>query len=474
MPAHLKPSDFALAARLTSHKLYEWQNKCMDAVAAGYQTALCAPNGSGKSSTVVTFLILWFLHEYPRGRVIVTSGSWSQLENQVFTSLKNFATHEFFKDWEFLDTSIKTPAGGSCEGISVNDSKKAVGYHKDENSPVLLIIDEASAVFDPVFESFGKCSPTFQLITGTAGAASGRFYRLFTSEAKFWFTTKIDFRDCPHLSDTKRMIDLEIYGSDSIFYKNRWLSAFASDAGESVISLDAIRECVAYPPAWEQPGFVTCGCDFAAGGGNLCVLCLARGNKIELDEANWCWSHANTNHSAGKFVTLFRELKLQSHQIFADGDGLGRGFVDNLEECDFYVREMHNGAAAKDSDRYASIVAEQWDQLNTLIVKRRIILPACEELFAQLSNRRREYSIKDGLLKIKLESKADMRARNVSSPDLADAAVLALMNGWGSLPGNLNPAGDKRMRKELERVNRTMEHYRSPFATRFIDFSRGW
>ena len=79
------------------------------------------------------------------------------------------------------------------------------------------------------------------------------------------------------------------------------------------------------------------------------------------------------------------------------------------------MREMHNGAKARDSDRYASIVAEQWDQLNTLIVKRRIILPDCEEFFVQLTNRRREYSVKEGLVKIKLESKQDMRARNVSS-----------------------------------------------------------
>jgi hypothetical protein len=135
---------------------------------------------------------------------------------------------------------------------------------------------------------------------------------------------------------------------------------------------------------------------------------------------------------------------------------------------------MHNGAKAKDSDRYASIVAEQWDQLNTLIVKRRIILPNSEELFAQLSNRRREYSIKEGLVKIKLESKADMRARNVSSPDLADAAVLALMNGWGSLPGNLNPEGSKRMLEGLEMTNRAMRNRQSPFHVPFIDFTRGW
>lgn len=471
--AHIKPSDFGLAARLTTNNLYEWQNQTMDAVANGYRSALCAPNGSGKSSTVVCFLILWFLHEYPRGRVVVTSGSWTQLENQVFNSLKAFATHPFFANWQFLDSHVETPQGGFADGISVNDSRKAVGYHKNADSPVLLIIDEASAVSDDVFLAFNKCTPTFQLITGTAGPASGQFYRLFTSEAQYWFTRRISYRDCTHLRETQRLIDLDLYGADSIFYKNRWESAFTSDGGESVISLDSIRSLMSNPPAWEQPGFLTAGCDFAAGGGNLCVLALARGNKLELDQARWCWSHANTNHSAARFVNLFRELKLASHQIFADGDGLGRGFVDNLEECGFFVREIHNGAAAKDSNRYASIVAEQWDSLAMLIVKKRIILPNCEELFAQLSNRRREYAIRDGLVKIKLESKQDMRARNVSSPDLADACVLALMNGWGSLPGNLNPERHERLHKELQECARMIERARSPFATGYVSF-RGW
>ncbi len=469
--AHIKPSDFALAARLTSHNLYEWQNRTMDAVAAGYPTALCAPNGSGKSSTVVTFLILWFLSEYPRGRVVVTSGSWTQLENQIFNSLKNFATHPFFQGWQFLDSHVENPSRGFCDGISVNDANKAVGYHKDENSPVMLIVDEASAVQDPVFVAFNKCTPSFTLVTGTAGASSGQFFRIYTSEAKYWHTTKIDFRDCPHLSSTKRLIDLEIYGEGSIYYRNRWLSVFASDAGECIVSLDDIRQCVAHPPAWEQPGFVTCGCDFAAGGGALCTLALSRGNKLEFDPVHWSWAHANTNHSAGRFVNLFRELKLQSHQIFGDAGGIGRGFLDDLNECGFFPREQHNGSRAKDSEHYASVAAEQWDQFNTLVVKRRIILPNSEELFAQLSNRHREYSITEGKVRLKLESKQDMKGRNVSSPDIADACVMSMMNGWGSLPGNLNPEGHKRFLKELQECSRMMP--RSQFGTGHISFT-GW
>jgi hypothetical protein len=471
---HIKPSDFVHAANLTSDKLYGWQKDVIDAVASGWPSALIAPNGSGKSSRAVTYLILWFLHEYPRGRCIVTSGSWSQLENQIFNSLKGFATHEFFKSWEFLDSSVKNNKGGFCNGISVNDSTRAVGYHKDADSPVLLIIDEASAVSDAVFEAFGKCSPTFQLVTGTAGTASGRFYRLFTSEKDYWFTRKIDFRQCPHLPDTKRLVDLEIFGENSPFYRNRWLSEFASDNGENVISLDAIRECVAHPPPWEQPGFVTAGCDFAGSGADQCTLALARGNKVEIDPHHWAWHAANTNHSAGRFVSLFRELNLQSHQIFADVDGLGIGFVNNMQECGYFVREMRNGSPARDPDRYANINAEQWDQLATLIVKRRIILPNCEELFLQLSNRQRQYVISAGKLRIKLESKQSMKARNVHSPDLADALVLALMNGWGGLPQNLNPAASKRFSQDLATCERINRRGRSEFAVEYVDWNRVW
>jgi hypothetical protein len=67
-----------------------------------------------------------------------------------------------------------------------------------------------------------------------------------------------------------------------------------------------------------------------------------------------------------------------------------------------------------------------------------------------------------------------MRSRNVSSPDMADACVLALMNGWRSLPANLNPAGDKRMHQELATCARLLKHGQSLFATPYIDFSRGW
>jgi hypothetical protein len=257
------------------------------------------------------------------------------------------------------------------------------------------------------------------------------------------------------MNQQQRLADLEIYGETSTFYRNRWMAEFASDGGTSIISLDAIRDCVAHPTQWIYQNHLTAGCDFAAGGGDYCCLALASGNKITLDR-DWYWRHANPNHSAAKFVQLFKSLNLKSHQISGDAGGLGVGFIYDLQSAGFYIREIHNGSAAKRDDLFVNLAAEWWDAMNVLITKRAIILPQNEKLFQQLSDRRKEYSIHNGQVKTKLESKQDMKARGADSPDLADAVIMATMTGWGGLPSSLNPAGTKMLHEELDQCTRTM------------------
>jgi hypothetical protein len=81
MPAHLEPHQFARSA--LGLNVYPWQAETLAAVGKGFPSALCAVNGSGKSSTVISALLIWFLSEYPAGRCIITSGSWSQLKARL-------------------------------------------------------------------------------------------------------------------------------------------------------------------------------------------------------------------------------------------------------------------------------------------------------------------------------------------------------------------------------------------------------
>ncbi len=120
-------------------------------------------------------------------------------------------------------------------------------------------------------------------------------------------------------------------------------------------------------------------------------------------------------HSVGKFLTLFRKLNLQSYQVGGD-EGYGHQLMDRMQEEGFYLHRFNNGSPAKRSHIYANLSAEWWSTVGQLIERRQIIIPNDEKLIAQLTSRRKLYDSKG---REKLESKADLRARGVESPDRA-------------------------------------------------------
>jgi hypothetical protein len=64
--------------------------------------------------------------------------------------------------------------------------------------------------------------------------------------------------------------------------------------------------------------------------------------------------------------------------------------------------------------------------VSQLIERRQVIIPNDEKLIAQLTSRRKLYDSKG---RERLESKADLRARGVESPDRADALIGAIVLG---------------------------------------------
>jgi hypothetical protein len=100
--------------------------------------------------------------------------------------------------------------------------------------------------------------------------------------------------------------------------------------------------------------------------------------------------------------------------------------MDRMQEENFYLQRFNNGSPAKRSDIYANLSAEWWSTVGQLIERRQIIIPNDEKLIAQLTSRRKLYDSKG---RERLESKADLRARGVESPDRADALIGAIVLG---------------------------------------------
>jgi hypothetical protein len=153
---------------------YFWQCESMESVAMEQPTSVVAANGSGKTARLVAPLILWFLHEYPQGQCVFTSGSWMQIEKQLMPAIKVFRSK--FPHWEFMASEIRTPEGGVAFGFSTDNAGRAEGHHpkiSGEVDPVFLIIDEAKTVPDAIFEAFDRCTRRFELWVSSTGSPRG-------------------------------------------------------------------------------------------------------------------------------------------------------------------------------------------------------------------------------------------------------------------------------------------------------------
>jgi hypothetical protein len=152
-------------------------------------------------------------------------------------------------------------------------------------------------------------------------------------------------------------------------------------------------------------------------------------------------------HSVGKFISHFRRLGLAGYDIGGD-EGYGHQLMDRMQEEGFYLQRFNNGSPAKRTEIYSNLSAGWWSTVAQLIERRAVIIPNDEKLVAQLTSRRKQYDSKG---REKLESKADLRARGVESPDRADAIIGAIILAQNR---QVNWAEARELRDEIRRRER--------------------
>jgi phage terminase large subunit len=348
------------------------------------------------------------------------SATSAQVKNQLFASLERFRSRPALAGWTWLETEVRNPHGGFLFGRATDASGNIEGLHDQPDSPAAILVDEAKSIRDEVLDALERCHTTFRLFMSSTGQAFGGFYQICTAKAHLWKTFCIPSSLCPHVEPAAIKADRENL-KDSVFrikHGAEWLY----DEGDSMISLEHVRALIENPPH-HIPGLPAGFCDFA-GPGDESVLALCDGNRAEIIDA---WRSKDTMHSVGKFLTLFRKFNLQSYQVGGD-EGYGHQLMDRMQEERFYLQRFNNGSPAKRSDIYANLSAEWWSTVGQLIERRQIIIPNDEKLIAQLTSRRKLYDSKG---RERLESKADLRARGVESPDRADALIGATILGIG-------------------------------------------
>jgi hypothetical protein len=425
-----KPAAFA--ANVLGINLYDWQRKVLrDLEPKDCRVALRAANGSGKTSTVISAILIWHALVYPRSIAVTTAGVFRQVESQLWPSLRNHIA-KLGGAWEVTSGEIRYlhPNGNTSRiiGYSATDPGRAEGWHAEDHEyhPLLMVVDEAKTVADPLFEAISRCQPTRLLIASSPGGTSGAFYRAFTKEANMWSKHAVTAFDCPHITPAQIEEVTQRYGEKHPLTRSMIYGEFVDIGLESlVINLTQLQNCHNTPPRF-RPGVRIAGVDFAAGGDQN-VICISDGNKILPMIA---WREKDTMAAVGRFIVEFKKAGLEANNIYADASGMGMVMCDALAESGWVVNRVNFGATAYDNNAYTNRSAEMWYGMAKKIEDAEIILPEDEDLTAQLTCRR---TITNSKGKLGVESKDSMRARGIASPDRADALALCLSSSNSGL-----------------------------------------
>lgn len=427
---YLSPAAFAY--KYLNITPYRWQAECLEAARhRGARVALVAANGSGKTAAVNVGLLLWWLYRYPKGRAVVTSGSWAQIKTQLWPNLKMHEhTFSYLFGWKFgsIDT-ISTPQGGFIRAISTDDSGRAEGYHQNlsAGSPLLLMVDEAKSVKEDIFNAFNRCTPTCTILTSSPGKPSGTFYQAFRRNKKLWHTVHVTAFDCPHIKPERIELARQLYGENHPVFRSMILGEFTEGDEAMMIPRHLLERALAHP-CKARSGTRTVAVDWAAGGDET-VLAERNGNQLRI---LWKDREKDTVKAAQRVVEECKRRGIEKGRVWGDVCGIGLSIMQSAQHYQGWKFKAFNGGEQV-SDKvkktqFLNLNAYAWHLLRQALERGEVCFPngLDEVTIEQLCDRYLEWNNK-GL--IKLERKEDLKARGLKSPDRADALVMAWYGG---------------------------------------------
>ncbi|EIQ00735.1 hypothetical protein OpiT1DRAFT_05290 [Opitutaceae bacterium TAV1] len=427
------------------------QRQVVDALTLpGAKVTAATANGAGKTTILIPTAVLWAMALHPRTKVVVTSGVERQVRGQLFPALKSRQGR--LQGWTFHDNQIAAPNGSMCIGFSTNDGGRFEGWHGNKDpfydllqhdGPLMIVVDEAKSVAPSIFDAIDRCTYQWLLQVSSCGGSSGEFWKSHNAYARFFRTFRITAGDCPHADHDKNRELILKRGINDPLVRSKVFSEFMEGVEGAVINRLWINAVLANPPAY-VPGPKRYFCDFAAGGDEN-VIAEREGNRVRIKAA---WREKDTMRACGQFIDHFRRLELSQDDVarfvFGDGGGLGKPMLDRLAELGWRLNRVHNNAKASDPKAYKNLAAEMWFEAGKLFQHGRVILEldASDDRTIDQLTSRIGFAPSDGVMEV--ESKEEMRARGLDSPDRADAIVGALrdtanmevVNFMGSASGN--------------------------------------
>lgn len=430
----------------------------------------CTTSGHGiGKSTMVAWIVKFIMDTRPGSRGTVTANTADQLRTKTWAEVGRWHNMSITRHWfdyssgrgsmGLYSNQINPKTGKSwrddwkctAQTSREENSESFAGQHA-ASATSFYIFDEASAIPNRIYEvREGGLTDGEPMVFdfGNPTRNSGRFYDQCTDKdliKKLRIRVRqIDSRDVA-ITNKKQFNEwVEAFGEDSDFVRVRVRGMFPHASSMQFIATGDVEAAMRRETPnvlIDEPLII--GVDCAGFGDDENIIYPRIGNDARsfpckrIREVD----HIQLSGLVIEQIQFFRRLGKECAALFVDcTGGYGQGLVTHLRHLQYNPIPINFGNKPIDVASYSRRGDEMWGRLNQAI-KDGLVLPdpetrAGKDLLKQLTSREYGYTLVGN--KVQLETKRDMKARGLSSPDIADALALTYAMEVG--PTNLQNVG---------------------------------
>jgi len=440
---HLWARKQLAAGKLVLDSSRSYQAEALDEMATPGFYAFQWANGTTKTATAALF-VLWFLDNYPGGKIVTTAGTWSQLKEQLWREIPTWSSRATAPIVATPDVIDKTQINISSDWAAFGRAADRAATFEGVHAPyVAVVMDEAKAIPHEIFGAVrrilrGNPGGMFWWIAlSSPGSPTGAFYDICAGDQSHrWKVFRLSAYESERVALDQLELDRQDLGETSPLFVSMNVGEFPEEGDDVVIPLSWVLAAV--DRTVSEEGLKTLGVDIARFGVDESALVSLFGRRAEVSAA---YQGRDTVWTEGKIHELWVEH--QYARICIDDTGLV-GVADHVaalglpaDGVNFAERE-----SVQNPERYGNIKAEMYFQARSEFEAGHrdpanpdvgFSIPNDKRLIHQLAMQRYKFTLRQQYL---IESHKELKARGEKSPDRADGLVLAaLAQGRGIRSG---------------------------------------
>jgi hypothetical protein len=419
-------------------KISTQQRAYLEALSYEKKISIRSGHGTGKDASTA-WAILWFLTTRVYSKVVCTAPTARQLQDILWSEISKWLRDSAIQD-EFVVQSDKIFHKGAPKewwARAVSPSVKAdpddqaetlAGFHGDH---LLIVVDEASGVEDPVFipiEGALTQEDNRVILIGNPTKNRGYFHdtQFHPEISKEWFKLHWDSRDSENVKPEYPLYMAQKYGVDSNVFRIRVAGLPPLEDARTLIPLWWAEQCIGNQFSVDDEEPIYLGVDVARYGEDSSVILPRHGLKI----LPWLQFQGMSTATLGQHISLtYDDVNAEGCAI--DVIGVGGPVADHLRKQRMPgLFDVNVTWASSDPKKFHRLRDELWWRVREKCeygyysfpdVKRPgEVLSLGQELANELASP--YYDLDTGVIKV--ERKKDMKKRGFASPNIADALCL--------------------------------------------------